>query len=110
MVNLNFKKNKNILKAFNYGFGLFIIIWLVAGSIILYDSYRDQKLVFITKNSIDLYQNSDTLSSHKIGIITPTDHIKVLRALFVKDHLVIQVYTNNRQMGWVIKTSDVDLK
>lgn len=110
MVIISLKNNKHILKVFNYGFVFLIFVWLVAGSVYLYDTYRDQKLVFITKNSIDLYQSSDTLSSSKIGIINPTDHVKVLRVLIVNDHLVINVYVNNKQTGWIVKTSDVDLK
>jgi hypothetical protein len=88
-----------------------IFAWLVAGTVYFYDTYRDQKLIFITKNSIDLYQTQETSGGGaKIGIVNPTDKVKVLRVLILKDHLVIQVYVNNRQTGWVIKTSDIDLK
>lgn len=110
MVINSLKNNKHILKAFNYGFAFFVFVWLIVGSILLYDTYRDQKLIFITKNAINLYQNSDLNSDQKIGSITPTDHVKVLRVLFVKDHLVIHVQVSNRQKGWILKSNNVDLK
>ena len=88
-----------------------IFAWLVAGTVYFYDTYRDQKLIFITKNSIDLYQTQETSAGGaKIGIVNPTDKVKVLRVLYLKDHLVIQVYVNNRQTGWITKSNDVDLK
>ena len=107
---MKFKNNKKILKSFNYAFGFVFIIWLIGGLTYIYDSYRDQKLIFLTKNSADLYQSSDVFLSPKIGIISPTDHVKVLRVLFIKDHLVIKVFANNRQTGWILKTADIDLK
>ena len=103
------QNNKKIVRVMNYSFIFFFFVWLVAGAIMFYDTYQDQKLVFLRKNSIDLYQDSTTIDGKKIGTVKPEDHVKVLRVLYINDHLVINVYLNNRQRGWVLKTSDIDL-
>ena len=103
------KKNRTIIKVLNYIFAFITVVWLVAGAIFFYDSYRDKQLVFITKSTIDLYQSSDTVNGKKIGIINPSDRVKVLRVLYIDDKLIIHVYVNNRQTGWVLKTNDINL-
>ena len=103
------KNNKSIVKVMNYSFMLFFAVWLVAGAIMFYDTHQDQKLVFVRKNSIDLYQDSTTINGKKIGTVKPEDHVKVLRVLYLNGQLVINVLLNNKQRGWILKTSDVDL-
>ncbi|MDO9180933.1 MAG: hypothetical protein Q7U04_00930 [Bacteriovorax sp.] len=104
-----FTKNTYILKGFNYGFSFIVFAWIIIGTILLYDTYRDQHLIFKTKIPIAFYQTSELLGE-SIGLIYPSDRIKVLRTLFKKDHYVIQVQAANRKQGWILKNNDVDLK
>ncbi len=104
------ERNGHITKVINYAFGFLFFVWLVAGSIILYDTYQDRKLVLILKAPVELFQDSELGSSSKIGIITPGDHVKILRTQFVKDHFVIHVQVVNGQSGWILKTNEIDLK
>jgi hypothetical protein len=103
------KKNKNpqLIKAFNYGFYFITFIWSVIGAVYLYDTFQDRKQVFTPLESIELFQNEELLSGTQIGIITPHDHVKVLRILFIKGQFVAQIQTSKREIGWILKPKNL---
>lgn len=104
------EKNGFVSKIINYAFAFLFFIWLIAGSIILYDTYQDRKLSLTIKVPTELYQTSELKSSSKLGTINPGDNLKVLRVLFEKDRYVVHVQTSNRQRGWILKTEENNLK
>lgn len=103
------KKNTTLLKRFNYVFGFITFFWFVFGAVYLYDTYQDRKIIFTPKAPMDLYQTSELNLNEKIGTINPSDHIKVLRVLFVREQFAIEVSTPYGP-GWVLKPDDLNLK
>jgi hypothetical protein len=103
-------KNTPILKAFNYGFALITFVWLVAGAVFLYDTLQDRKKEFKPIGPMELYPSSELRPGTSIGIISPADHVKVLRVLFIDDHYAVQVQLATRQIGWILKPNDVGFK
>jgi hypothetical protein len=101
---------KLILKRFNYGFAFITFSWLVIGAVYLYDTFQDRKKVFIPHDIMDLYQTPELNYNQKIGIIRPSDHLKVLKVIFINDHFVVQIQNSNRQIGWVQKPDDFNFK
>lgn len=103
-------KNNHILNIFQYVFWFITFVWFVIGAVYLYDTYQDKKLEFKPLVVMDLYKSSELNYNEKIGLINPNDRVKVLRVIFIKDHFVVQVQLANKQIGWILKNADVNLK
>lgn len=103
--------SKNIiLKRVNYGFAFITFVWFIIGVVYLYDTFQDRKKVFIPHGIMDLYLTPDLNYNQKIGTISPSDHLKVLKVIFINDHFVVQIQNSNRQIGWVQKPDDLNFK
>ena len=102
--------NNTILKRFNYAFAFVTFVWLVIGAVYLYDTYQDRKLVFAPREVMDIYQTSDLNYQEKIGVISPHEHLKVLKVVFVNNHFVVQIQNSKQQIGWVLKPDNVNFK